>query len=46
MERIDGPGAPPDELPHIFERFYRAGSQGTRGSGLRIRLSLPAVTTS
>jgi len=34
-----GPGVPPDKLPHIFERFYRAGSQGTRGSGLGLAIA-------
>jgi len=35
----DGPGVPPDKLPHTFERFYRAGSQGTRGSGLGLAIA-------
>ena len=35
----DGPGVPPDKLPHIFEHFYRAGSQGTRGSGLGLAIA-------
>ena len=35
----DGPGIAPEALPHIFERFYRAGSQGTRGSGLGLAIA-------
>ena len=35
----DGPGVRPEALPHIFERFYRAGSQGTRGSGLGLAIA-------
>jgi two-component system, OmpR family, sensor kinase len=35
----DGPGVPPDKLPHIFERFYRAGAQpGRPGSGLGLAI--------
>jgi two-component system OmpR family sensor kinase len=35
----DGPGVPPEALPHIFERFYRAANQGTRGSGLGLAIA-------
>jgi two-component system, OmpR family, sensor kinase len=35
----DGPGVAPDKLPHIFERFYRAGARPTRpGSGLGLAI--------
>ena len=35
----DGPGVPVDRLPHIFDRFYRAGGQTPRpGSGLGLAI--------
>ena len=36
----DGPGVPPDKLPHIFERFYRAQAHpGRPGSGLGLAIA-------
>jgi two-component system OmpR family sensor kinase len=36
----DGAGVPPDHLPHIFERFYRAGTRsGGSGSGLGLAIT-------
>jgi two-component system OmpR family sensor kinase len=43
--RDDGPGVPPDKLPHIFERFYRAAdtraprSAPPPGSGLGLAIA-------
>jgi two-component system, OmpR family, sensor kinase len=34
----DGPGVPEDQLPHIFERFYRAGAACVPGSGLGLAI--------
>jgi two-component system sensor histidine kinase MprB len=37
--RDHGPGIAPDDLPHIFDRFYRATqARGTPGSGLGLAI--------
>ena len=37
-----GPGIPPDELPHVFERFHKGS--GSRGTGLGLAISQKLVT--
>lgn len=34
-----GPGIPPGELPHVFDRFWAAERQGTRGTGLGLNIT-------
>jgi signal transduction histidine kinase len=35
-----GPGIPPEVLPHVFERFVKAGPSSGAGLGLAIAKSL------
>jgi signal transduction histidine kinase len=42
----DGPGVPPEDLPHLFERFWRgdrARRQATGGSGLGLTIARSLV---
>ncbi len=44
----EGPGIPQQDLPHVFERFYRAGEQSRRvkGTGLGLAIVKGFVTLS
>lgn len=35
----EGAGIPPEELPHIFDRFHRVAGQGGRGHGLGLYIA-------
>jgi signal transduction histidine kinase len=38
-----GPGIDSEDLPHIFERFYRGHNQSASGSGLGLAIVKSAV---
>ncbi|HEY4195001.1 MAG TPA: HAMP domain-containing sensor histidine kinase, partial [Mucilaginibacter sp.] len=37
-----GPGIAEDKLPHLFDRYYRADSEGAQYSGLGLGLYISA----
>jgi PAS domain S-box-containing protein len=40
--RDTGPGVPPDKIPHLFDRYYRADASGKQVSGLGLGLYISA----
>ena len=42
--RDEGPGIPPGDVEHVFERFYRAGGGKASGSGLGLAIASELAT--
>lgn len=42
--RDSGPGIDPEDLPHVFERFYRGKREGASGYGIGLSLCRTIVT--
>jgi signal transduction histidine kinase len=42
--RDTGPGIPADTLPHVFERFWKAGPRGRAGTGLGLHIAREIVS--
>jgi signal transduction histidine kinase len=38
LVKDDGPGIPAEDMPRIFERFYRGRNAGTEGAGLGLAI--------
>lgn len=44
MVEDTGPGIDPQDLPHLFERFYRGASRTSHGFGIGLSLTQRIVT--
>lgn len=44
MIRDNGTGIPPEDLPHIFERFYKGKNTDSKSFGIGLALSRMIIT--